>query len=191
MYAILKGHLFPIQKSSNFEKRLGNIWANHNFVWKAKKISFLSNKTSLEGSRNIKNFFEFYSRKLTTYTISLTGSTWLLHRVIISFEEFVPYNIYGEWSLYPFVHTYIHNWSLQPFSLDYDLVIPSTTYFVFVLILYMSGGGLKLIPDSRFLRNFSMAILLYFLSVFLLEICWETVAEEIFFHISFSWGCLT
>ena len=27
--------------------------------------------------------------------------------------------------------------------------------------------------------------------VFLPEICWQEVAEEIFFHISFSWRCLT
>ena len=50
------------------------------------------------------------------------------------------------------VHT--HNWSLQPFSQDYDLA-PHTTHAVCV-ILYMSGGAysLKSIPNDRFVRNF-------------------------------------
>ena len=50
-----------------------------------------------------------------------------------------------------------------------------------VLILYMSGGtySLKSTPNDRFLRNFSWQF--YLLSEFLPEICWEEVAEEIFF----------
>ena len=38
-------------------------------------------------------------------------------------------------------------------------------------------------PNDRFLRKFSWHF--YLLSKFLPEICWEQVAKEIFFHISF------
>ena len=84
---------------------------------------------------------------------------------------------------YAFRDTYIHNWPLQPFSQYYGLA-SHTTHIVCVLILYMNGGtySLKSIRNYRFLRNFSWQFNL--LSAFLPEICWELVAEEIFFHIS-------
>ena len=58
------------------------------------------------------------------------------------------------------------------------------------LILQVSGEAysLKSTPNDKFLRNFFMPGF-YLLSEFLPEICWEEMAEEIFFHISF-W-CLT
>ena len=74
-----------------------------------------------------------------------------------------------------FVISHVHNWPLQPFSQDYGLA--SHTYSL------MSTPN-----DIFFLRSFSWQF--YFLSEFLPEICWEEIANEIFFfHISF-W-CLT
>ena len=56
-----------------------------------------------------------------------------------------------EWCFY----TYIHIWSLQPFSQDY------WHSFSHALILYISGGtySLKSTPDDRFLWKLFMAIL--------------------------------
>ena len=54
---------------------------------------------------------------------------------------------------------------------------------LYALILYISGGiySLTWTPNDGFLRNLFMAGLL--LSEFLSEICWEEIAEEIFFFI--------
>ena len=47
---------------------------NHLFCVKRTKIPFLSNKTILKGSRNIKrNIFHLYATKLTTYIVSLAA----------------------------------------------------------------------------------------------------------------------
>ena len=56
------------------------------------------------------------------------------------------------------------------------------------LILYVSGGtfSIKSIPNARLLRNFSWQAIL---SEFLPEICWEIMAEEIYFFHTSSW-CL-
>ena len=50
----------------------------------------------------------------------------------------------------------VHNWS-QPFNYDYDLVSHVINYVVCVLTLHMNGRtySLKLIPNNRFLWNFS------------------------------------
>ena len=59
-----------------------------------------------------------------------------------------------------------------------------------MLILYMSSGtySLKSTPNVKFWRNCSRQ--LNFLSEFLPGICWEEVAEQIFFYISFHWRYL-
>ena len=59
-----------------------------------------------------------------------------------------------------YVHTYTHNMSLQPFTLDYDLA-SHTTYVVCTLILYMSGGicSLRSTPNNRLFEKFYMVIL--------------------------------
>ena len=105
-------------------------------------------------------------------------------------------------------NTYIHNYmSLQPFCQDNDLaphttyvtyiighcnpsvriinLVSHTTYVVCVIFLYISGAiySLKSIPNDKFLlRNFSRQF--YLLPEFLLEICWEEIAEKILFRIS-------
>ena len=69
---------------------------------------------------------------------------------------------------------YIHNWSLQPFSQDYDLV--SYTNFTH------EWRYLRFKVDSErqiVWRNFSWQYFILFLE-FLPEICWEAVVEEIF-----------
>ena len=54
------------------------------------------------------------------------------------------------------------------------------------LILHISGGtdSLKSTTNDRFLRSFSWQF--YLLSKFLREICWETVAKEIFAYFRFN-----
>ena len=82
-----------------------------------------------------------------------------------------------------------YNWSLQPFSQDYDLV-SDTIYVVSVSFLY-EWRDLKSIPNNRFLRNFSMAIL-FSLTVFfffLPDFYLEEDAKEIIFFIFCFW-CL-
>ena len=53
------------------------------------------------------------------------------------------------------------------------------------LILYKSAGtySLKSTSNEKFLRGFYMAII-FLLSDFLSEICWEEVAEEMFSYFS-------
>ena len=74
---------------------------------------------------------------------------------------------------------YLHNSSLQPFIQHYDLA-SHTTYTVCVNFIY-NWWDLQFKVDSGFWESFHSN--LYLLSEFLLEICWEEVAEEIFFFI--------
>ena len=62
---------------------------------------------------------------------------------------------------------------------------------LYVLILYMSDGtyNLKSIWNDRILRNFSSKY--YLFSTLLPEICWEEVAHEVIFHISYGYRSLT
>ena len=83
-----------------------------------------------------------------------------------------------------YIHIYIHNWSLQPFSQDYGLA-SHTTHVVCVNFI-RERRDLQFNVDSErqiFWETFSWQF--YLLSEFLPEICWEEVAEEIFFFISF------
>ena len=84
-----------------------------------------------------------------------------------------------------YIHTYIHNWPLQPISQDYGLA-SHTTHVVCVNFM-REWWGLQFNVDSErqifeklFHGNF------YLLSEFLPEICWEEVAEEIFFVFRFD-----
>ena len=63
MYTVLKVHLFPFQKTSDFVNRS----KKYNFVWKYQK-SILSTKTILKGSGNIKKYFSVLPNKTQTYT---------------------------------------------------------------------------------------------------------------------------
>ena len=74
------------------------------------------------------------------------------------------------------IHTYIHNWSLQPFSQDYGLA-SYTTHVVFVNFM-CEWRDLQLYVDSE-RQNFE--------KLFHSEICWEEVAEEIFFIFHVWW----
>ena len=85
------------------------------------------------------------------------------------------------------IHTYIWNWSLQPFSQDYDRA-SDTTYVVCVRFMHEWWGIQFKVNSKRHivLRNISWQIL-YLLSEFLPEICLEEVDKRnIFFHISYS-----
>ena len=57
-----------------------------------------------------------------------------------------------------------------------------------VLILYISNGSfsLKSIPKDKFLRNFSCQCINYSQSLFLTEIYWEKLADEILFCVLIS-----
>ena len=75
-----------------------------------------------------------------------------------------------------YVYTYIHNWSLQAFSQDYDLTF-HTTYVVWDNFIH-KWWELQLKVDSeRFFEKLFMAIL--FTRRLFPEICWEEIAEEI------------
>ena len=59
-------------------------------------------------------------------------------------------------------YTYIHNWSLQPFSQDYDIAF-HTPLMLCALIVYMSSltYSLKSPPNDKFLRSFSWQFYLW------------------------------
>ena len=79
---------------------------------------------------------------------------------------------FAKWTkeLVPPIHTYINNWSLQPFRYDYDLASYST-YVVCVNFIHKYRGNcsLNLTLNDRFLRNFSWHFCSF--SQFLQEIC--------------------
>ena len=85
-----------------------------------------------------------------------------------------------------FLFTYIHNWPLQPFSQDYGLA-SHTTHVVCVNFIRECGTySLTSTPNDRFFEKLFHGSF-YLLSEFLPEICWEKVAEEIFFIFHFWW----
>ena len=105
--------------------------------------------------------------------------------------------------IHPYIHAYIHttlcsktlqtyfiwqkrnvrNWSLQPFSQDYDLS-SHTTHVVCVNLIHVFRE-LRWLRTTDFLKNFFMAGLFIFAS----NLLRENRRWNIFFHISF-W-CLT
>ena len=72
--------------------------------------------------------------------------------------------------------SYTHNWSLQPFSQEYDLVF-YITYVVYVNFIH-EWQDLQFKVDSELRLTFSCQ--LYLLSDFLPEICGKEVAKKIF-----------
>ena len=65
MYTILKVHFSPFQQDLNFGNGVRNVWVIQKFVGKIKKkTQFLSNKKSLEDSRNIKKNILFKSGQI-------------------------------------------------------------------------------------------------------------------------------
>ena len=121
--------------------------------------------------------FEWNYFPLLTGRIVLSNKKRNLRRysVVCFFKDFPKKNVFGGPCIY--------NCSLQ--SLVRLTILCLTPLLLDVLILYMSGGtySLKSTPDDRFLRSFSLQF--YLFAEFLAEICWEEVAEEIFFSISF------
>ena len=81
------------------------------------------------------------------------------------------------------IHTYIHNWSLQPFSQDYSLA--SHTH-VACVNFYVIGGTYSLTSalNDGFLRNFFMTGLCP-LRVFARNLLRGNCRRNTFFHISF------
>ena len=57
MSRILKAHLYPYQKTGDFENRIKNVWAIKNFVSKDQKYRFCQINQVLQVSRNIKKMF--------------------------------------------------------------------------------------------------------------------------------------
>ena len=141
-------------------------------------ILFMSGRTknlkSTLNDRFLKNFsWQFY------FTLRVS-----LKKYFILYEL---YELVSETRVrvhYPLV--YIHNWPLQPCSQNYGLA-SHTTHAVCVNFI-REWRNLQFNVDSV-RQIFSWQF--YLLSEFLTEICWEEVAEKIFFHISFSWSCMT
>ena len=117
----------------------------------------------------------FFQLVLISWMVTL--SSCLLWQ-IISFIS--PPNEYG----YVYIHTYIvghYNPSVRIFDL-----VSHTTYVVCVNFIH-KWRDLQFKVDSErqiFLRNFPWQF--YLLSVFLPEICWEEIAEEILFVFRFD-----
>ena len=87
------------------------------------------------------------------------------------------------------MHTYIHNWPLQLFSQDYDL-ISHTTYVVCVNFIHkwQVTYSLKSLPKGRYLRNLSWQFI-FTHSGFARNLLRASRRSNIF-HISFFRKCL-
>ena len=85
------------------------------------------------------------------------------------------------------IHTYIHNWPLQPFSQDYGLA--SHTTHVMCVNFIRERRDLEFNVDSErqiFLRNFFMAVL-FTLRVFARNLLRGSRRRNIFFIYHFWW----
>ena len=82
--------------------------------------------------------------------------------------------------------------SEKVFSLQLGLR-PSFSYHLNCVFLFLCISSriysLNSIPNNRFLKNFLRRFGL--LTKPLPKICWQAIVEEILFHISFCWSCLT
>ena len=126
----------------------------------------------------MKQFYVFFF----LFSLKCGKIQWILmYRAAVQVSEWKK-TLYFMQILY--IHTYfICNWSLQPFSQDYDL--PSHTIYVVCVNFIHKWRDLQLEVDfePHILESFSWQFNI--LSEFLSEICWEEAAKEIFFHISF------
>ena len=87
--------------------------------------------------------------KLNTFSINAFTPT---------FSCLKNYPFYSHWKMLNLESLYtLHNWSLQRFSLVYNLASFSLARMLCVLILYNSDGDYSInsIPNDRFVRSFS------------------------------------
>ena len=90
-----------------------------------------------------------------------------------------------------YIHTYIHNWSLQPFGQDHSLASHTTHIVCDNFTCEWWDLQFKVDSDRQIFEKLFMAILFKH-SEFLPEICWGKVTEEIFFsYISMALRLLT
>ena len=110
------------------------------------------------------------------------GNLWLTLRVVVrnllrgsARRNFVHISYY--------VHTYIHSWPLQSFSLDYNLV-SHTTYVVCVNFVY-EARNLHFEVDYKRQIFFEKSYLSCMAIIFPLQsFCQKKVAGEIFYYTS-------
>ena len=122
------------------------------------------------------NYDHFLSSKLKEYQLSLESD---LTHIKIGIRTKIILNIQN---------SYTHNWSLLTFSLDYDLA-SHITYVVWVNFMH-KWRDLQFKVDSErqiFEKLFHGNHFIYSPS-FLPQICWEKVAEKIFFSYFLTWG---
>ena len=79
--------------------------------------------------------------------------------------------------------TNVYNWSSQPFGQNYDIASHPTYVVCFNFIRKWRDLKFKADTELQIFRE-TIHHNCYLLSVFLPEICWEEVAEEIFLYIS-------
>ena len=82
----------------------------------------------------------------------------------------------------------LHNWSFQPFSLDYDLASHATYVVCVNFILDLWSLQFNVVFERQIFEKLFHGRFIYS-HEFLSEICWEKVVEEICFFI-FSFWCL-
>ena len=82
------------------------------------------------------------------------------------------------------LYIYLHNWSLQSFSQDYDLASHTTNVACVNFIHEQRDLQFKSIPSDRFSGNSLQQF--YLLSEFLPEICREEVGKEKFSYFHFD-----
>ena len=78
-------------------------------------------------------------------------------------------------------HSYSHNWSLQPFNQDYGLASHTTYVVCITFIRECRDLQLNVNSERQLFEKLFNGNILFLLSEFLTQICWEEIAEEMFF----------
>ena len=86
-----------------------------------------------------------------------------------------------------YIHTYIHNWPVQSFSQDYGLASHNTHAVCVYFLREWRNLHINVNSERQIFKKLFHGRFIS-LSEFLPEICWDEVAEEIFFI--FNFWCL-
>ena len=187
---ILKTHLSPFQKTLNFENRLQNIWIINNFVWLEQKYRFYKIKQvwSLKKYLKKKNIFEFYSTKLTTYTMSLVGCILTVARCCLLTIKRLFINIFKMFEeSWLFIEKFA--FELQPevgtsISIQFDwvtnfLLQKTNSFIVVVFTNYLNDGKMR---SQQCISTFSKMF-----SIFQIQILVDYTYKKILIAYRHAW----
>ena len=133
-----------------------------------------------------RSYWAYYMQNYCSCLTSLFHSNSFTN-VCILFKFFLTFNKYS--LMFPIAHLHTHHAPLTNYNSykspkmepTYRYNPSDTTYVVWVSFIYEWR-------DLQFKVDFKWQIFeKLFMAEFLPQICWEKVAEEIFFHISFCW----